>query len=252
MKYFERIDKYLKNQMSDTERQAFEAELVRNEELASEYEIQQVEEQLLDVYARDQIQKQLQQIKEKKAAPSPTSAKRRVLITSLSIAAGLLLLLTLGRDWLLPSPAAKRSQMVLALYEEYPPTFGPLTRNGTEETASDSSKLMTQILSDPATSSEQLAQAIAYFQGQVSENPIANYYLGHGLFKAARYQEAVRAFRALQDTSSPYQADAAFFECLALVQADSIEAANQRIDELLSVQDQPYVEPLRELKSGLE
>lgn len=252
MKHFERIDKYLKNQMSATERQAFEADLVNNKELASEYEIQQVEEQLLDVFARDHIQKQLQQIKEKKVAPSPTYARRRVLITSLSIAAGLLLLFTFGRDWLFPNTAVDQSQIVLSLYEAYPPTFGTLTRDGSTEADMDSSRLMTSILMESEPLPAQLDQAIDYFQGQVAANPIALYYLGHGLFKATQYQAAVQAFRTLQSTSSPYQTDAAFFECLALVQTGATEEAHQRIDELIAVPDQPYIEPLLELKRGLE
>lgn len=71
MKNFDRIDRFLKNRMSEAERQSFLNEMAADKELARETKLQQLEEAVLEDQAVLDLKKRIRSLQENPAPESP-------------------------------------------------------------------------------------------------------------------------------------------------------------------------------------
>ncbi|HMQ86289.1 MAG TPA: hypothetical protein PKB07_01795 [Flavilitoribacter sp.] len=71
MKNFDRIDRFLKNEMSEKERQSFLREMAADKELARETKLQQLEEAVLEDQAVLDLKKRIRSLQENPAPESP-------------------------------------------------------------------------------------------------------------------------------------------------------------------------------------
>ncbi len=101
--YFDRIEDYLSGSMNEAEKIAFEAELKQNEELAAEFEQQQLAWKAMHLLAVDEMRHKLKGWIAEEALAEKTQPKvvqmRRPIARILSIAASVLLLICAGTWW---------------------------------------------------------------------------------------------------------------------------------------------------------
>ncbi len=200
MKHFQRIEKYLKGEMPEEERQAFLKEMAEDSELAEEVKIQEFEENALEWMARENLRRKLQAHRKSLKGHSPKGRKGifrlgdRANFLPIGIAASLLLILAIF--FLFPT-APPPGQLADELSRQYPP--------GSNSLRSD------QGLEDgPNSSLDSL------------------YQLGHYLYKEGRYAEAIDQYEAYLDTA-PHTFrrvdEVEFYLFLALLKSERLEEA---------------------------
>ena len=127
MKHFERIQKYLNGEMTEAERQAFLAEMQKDEALAEEVKIQQFEEGALEWMRRENLREKIQHYRsENTTAPQNKRPAFSILksIKNLNpwlLSAAAVLLLLIGFFFLFPDPLPHPGQLADELSQQYPP-----------------------------------------------------------------------------------------------------------------------------------
>ena len=246
MKYFERIQRRLDGKMTEEEAAAFDRERKENKALAEEYELQQLEDDLLDFALEEEIRAEVQtarrayeQQNTKGPAvsdkPASKSGKTRSLNwkAGLSIAAGLALL-AVAYFLLLPrSDDPSPIKVAQAVYQENPPNLSGGKR--TADPQQDDDKRMYKQLT--AGQPEQVREAVAYFDAQASTDPAAYYYLGHGYWQLGKYEQAARSFERLleaaeTDRGSELYLNTQFYYALSLLAQGQTEQAGQFVASL--------------------
>lgn len=246
MKYFERIQRRLDGKMTEEEAAAFDRELKENAELAEEYELQQLEDALLDLALEEEIRAEgqtarrtyEQQNSEGRAVaeePASGSGKARSLNwkAGWAIAAGLALLAVAYFLFLPQSDSPSPTEVAQAVYQKNTPNLSGGKRTA-DEPQQDDGRMYDQLTAEQPG---QVREAIAYFDAQASTEPTANYYLGHGYWQLGEYEQAARSFERLlesegADRASEIYIDAQFYYALSLIAQGQTEQAEQFVASL--------------------
>ena len=192
MKYFDKINRKLKGEMSASEAAEFDQELQENEELAKAYELQQMEEDLLSLAVEEDLLAEIKAIRNEQSASSTKETKvvqmrswRRVL----SIAAGLAFLLAAYFMW--NNGGEDPSYMAIAQegYRTNPPNLSGTKAVGDDPQAFETNKQL--LLS---SSQQDLGAAITFFETEKADSPEAAYYLGHGYGRRGDYEKSLLNF----------------------------------------------------------
>lgn len=222
MKNFDRIKKYLHDEMSEAERLSFEDELSVDQSLAEEVKIQSFEEDAFEWMLKDELHQKIQHHRNNNAfhkqdSPTPVvQLKRRRNFWILGIAASFLLLLAL----FLFNQENPTDRLADRLIQDYPPEAGlNLVLKNTE--ATDSS-------------------------------PNTAYKEGHNYFLQKDYPKAIEAFREYLDTtpeSFRARQDVAYYLFLSFLKNGDIEAARslgQKISSDTTHRFQPALQEILE------
>ncbi len=260
MKYFDKIDQYLKGQLSEAEEKAFLQEVAENKELASELELQEAEETVLEVFSKDELLNEIKMIyeeeqqhqKDKKDVPFRS---RKFFLLGIAIAitilvAAILIINELIKKTSQPAPPSPQA-FAQTLYEDtHPPKFDNQTKSIDNQ---DADAFYEQVARIPEAGNEELSAIIDYIGTVRDQYPEAIYYLAHARFRQEEYELAANLFQAFLDQDVGFKSDAEFYRVLALVLSDQKEIAKQEITTLLDRDyNHAYENSLKELQQSLE
>ena len=253
MKYFDRIDRRLKGKMSDAEAKVFDKELLENEELATAFEIQQLEENMLDFAVEEDILARVRKIGKEEAfhfqeEKEPKVVKMVNWRKSLSLAAGMALLVT-ASYFIFQGINSEDSSRILAqeYYAEYPPNLSGNKAIGDKQNALEANKLLLLSVNE-----EDIKTAISFFESQKSTSSIAAFYLGHGYWVTKDYKKSLLNFEYFSENSSQnprFVPQAEFYKSLALLAMNNVDEAKQFINE--KKVDHPFQKQWEELLEQL-
>ena len=201
MENFERIERFLKGEMSAAELEAFNRALQTDENLREELEYQRLEEELLEVAARARIRKELEAIKttQGKVEGKPASPVRLVKrYRRLAVAAGVLLLVLLT-GWFYSSWRRSPARIAKVEARAYPPLklFNlDQDRKGAMDGEDELDALMRLIQTGQGP---QLERAVSQLEQKIQEEPdnaFFSYLLAAAYYEQERTAEAESRFEA--------------------------------------------------------
>jgi len=245
MKYFERIQQRLDGKMSEEEAAAFDQELEKNAELAEEYELQQLEDDLLEFALEEKIRAEVQTARrayeQQNAegmvvadAPAQGSGKVRRLNwrAGLSIAAGLTVLVIAYFLFWPQNVEPAYAEAAQSAYQNNPPNLSDVKRAA--DTPGEDDRMRNQLTAEQPGL---VREAMAFFEAQADTESAGYYYLGHGHWRLGEYQAAARSFeRFLQaeevDQASELYLNAQFYYALCLLAQGQMEQAEQFVASL--------------------
>lgn len=241
---FERVDKYLNNELSEQERQELENQAAHDEDLSAELERQQAAHKVLDLVIAKNLKQQLEDLEEEsKVVAMPR--QRRFSLYQLAAAASVLLIIGFGTLFFLNSsddPAALAS----AYYET--PDLNTQRSVSADPNTTDA---LTQGLE--MLNLEQYQEAITTLSTIEADNEQyipAQYALGHAHYLAGQYQAAETSFTAVSDSGDFRYAEEgewyALLACLAQAQGCStrLQAITNQTDHTYYLQAQQIAEKI--------
>lgn len=221
-KDFDLIEKYLSNQLSDTEKQSFDNRVAEDDTFAEEFQRQQSAHKVLDFMVAESLKAQLQDMEEESKIIS-LKKRRRTRLTVLSLAASVLVLI--GAFWIVfPQDSMSNAELAAVYYET--PDYG--TR-GTNDAVSETKPLNAGI---NALQNNQLPDAITQLGDVDASDPdylVAQYYLGHAYYASRQYDQAAQSFSLVASSNDlRYVEEAQWYELLSCL------AQNTECNELLN------------------
>lgn len=241
---FERVDKYLNNELSEQERQALEAQAERDEDLSAELERQQAAHKVLDLVIAKNLKQQLEDLEEEsKVVAMPQ--KRRFSLYQLAAAASVLLVIGFGALFFLngsddPAGLASAYYATPDLNAQRSVTEDPNTANA-----------LTQGLE--MLNLKQYQEAIATLSiidaGNEQYVP-AQYALGHAYYLAGQYQAAESSFAVVSDSGDfRYAEDGEWYALLACLAQG--QTCNTRLQAIITQPDHTYIKQAREISEKI-
>lgn len=255
MKNFDTIERYLNEEMAPEERSAFEQALQDDAALAREYELHKRENEIIELAIEEDIFQEIKAIGRERAAAavqgqaaapagkaSPTDSKagggrvvrmnRRFALTA---AASIAVLLVVAYFAYSDGASSRPPQQVaLSSYEAHPPNLGAMRKSGDKEDSLPATQQYErQLMSDDKA---EVRAAIDFFASQASEDPLADYLLGHGYWQLQQYGQSADYFQSfLQDDKAQGMEayyNAQYYYILSLMAAGKTEAARAYFDGL--------------------
>lgn len=225
---YERIERYLKGELSDVERTEFEKELEAHAELRDELALQKSVHQLLEDSELNALDQTLSGIRSEYARPE---AKQRSL-KPFWYAAAAVLVLAMAYLGFFRNQSVTADELFQAYYEPYP---------ADNIVRSDSDSLVRQAMDSALVFYDDghYQKALELFLTQPNSNGRAAFYAGLCLLGTEQYRQALSAFmRVSEDQNSIYSQPARWYAALIYLKLE--EKAQAR--ELL--------QPLSELSGG--
>lgn len=250
----DKIEAYLTGNLTDTDRQAFEAEIAGDPILAEEVDALRLAREAVELSISDSLRAQFQEWQEVEASGSKTEeakvvqlAPRRNLRRVLSIAASVLFILALGSFWYANDQFANDA-LAMGYYQELS-IDGP--NRGGDDTA------MTRAIND--LKNEAYSEADTYFrsvqQGDAQYYD-ARYYLAHSLYRQGETAEALEILNLLDNGINPnLQENADWLKVLIYLDQEQTENPDFRsilsemVDDSGHSYHQDAVELVRKLDS---
>lgn len=246
---YDKIEAYLKGQLSEAERQAFEAEMAQDEDLAAEVGF------LRDVrLATDPrwtaIESAMKDYFAEKKRPSPPEGRGGVWkkfwwLAPLLIIAGALYFWWPQQKEVAPSVPEKSEVEVPEQQEPTPPPVPgkPIAKNPAPP--SPYLALAKELYKVP----EELTFTRGKDEPPSTDNPIAQ---AHALFQSGKYRQAAEAFKALTSSIS-YGYDAEWYLLLSyLAQLPETQAEfDTLLSQILAAEDHPFKERALALQNRL-
>lgn len=254
MKYFDKIERRLKGEMSESEEKAFDQELQENKELAEEYELQKIEEDILDFAVEEDLLARIRQIKKEKA-DVPTVPKKTIAVKKYrwrrsltAIAASLVILIAAYYAVEYNNNSGTPKDIALTAYRQMPPNLS-LTKaidNNTEAWETNKQFLLSK-------ENEKVISATSFFENEKKRTPEAAYYLGHGYWNLEDYDKALMNFEYFLDNSvndDRLVPLAEYYKSLALLASNREDDAREFI--LAKKIGHPFEKPWNELLKNLK
>jgi hypothetical protein len=235
MENFDRIQKYLLNELSSNERHLFEEEVQANEELAMELELQRFELETIDQIEEDSLREKATQLKEQiakedEAVVRPINKKNNRRLFFLAVAASITLI---AGYFVFGINDLSSSDILAKGYDDARLDFGNSSiKSGTSSKQVFQSKYV-KILKDRDIAN--MGEAITYFSnfssGEDKDNEQARLNLGHAYLLANQFNDAISTFTKVETsaiTTSAQIEEATFFKAMALL-------GNKQKSEALSI-----------------
>lgn len=255
--YYKNIESWLNKELSAEEQQAFETAMAKDAALAKEVKTQILERETAALFFEMELKEDLATWKEQKknkainlsSNPSPKKAtKLRVLRRSWAIAAGFLMLFSLGMLWWFNQQPTHK----IILAEQYLPADLPGDRSQTTNILSPTFEEGLDAFAEDnySLSIQKLVTIVTADSNYVS----AQYYLGHAYFQEKQYQPAMTAFqKVLTQTTLPGYIDRNKLKwnlLLAYVGSEK-EVASMEVlwDDLIENGPSPYNRMAKELRT---
>lgn len=236
--YLDRIESFLKGEMSEAERQFFEADLQSNEQLKKEYEACLATEKVIDVLAFQKQKGRLTPTQE------PTEKKSKYLGRRLLVAAAVLLLLAIGGSLWYAERTYNNTSIAERLYE--PPNFTGLRGE---------SAYFAQL--DQATQAyykqnyEQAISLLNTIPKQDSAYTYAQLMLGCSLIENKNYQDAINSLLYVTKNSQERKQRAQWYLLLAYLGVNDMGNVNKLISEIQNEPNHYFKEELNILIKDL-
>lgn len=242
LEYFDRVEAYAEGRMKAAEKQVFEKELDQNEMLRKEYEAYLASAKILDQLAFEQLRQKVAAI-ENRGKNRGLFPLRRVL----AIAAGLLLLLTIGSLWHYDRYFS--NEALLAKYYEFPNVSG-LKRAGDRALTFEEAYI--------AIAKKDFSTAINLLNSFPSTDPNyweAQYILANLYLKTGQGQKAAETFERVLllvvDQPEGYTKNIDWWLIMAHLQVGDLEVVKSSLKTLLTQPDHPYHADALSLNSDL-
>lgn len=243
----EYIERYLRNELSEAEREAFEQKLAKDRNLRTELRLQQDITAGIDLFGAEGLKRQLQQSEEPttvtKSLPvnpvepssKPTKAVRP-LYFFLATAASFALVLT--AFWLL-NPAASSQELYTAYFEPYPNVINPIERSGGDPADVAPADVAPTKAGQAMYYYEQgnYEQAISLFAQVPAIEEAYQFYWGVSYLGAEQAREAEITLEPLLfSASGVFYEPALWYTSLAQIQSEQIEVAKASLQQLIDIQ----------------
>lgn len=238
------IDKYLRHELSKTERDTFQ-HLMQQTDFAEEVDFRK---QLIGA-SRDVGRASLKQLfeeadqeldEEAEAATIPMRSSRVNWYRWTGVAAAILLLATF---FLWPSQPTSQ-ELFAAHYSAFPNLIAPGDRSGDAHQTLD--------LALKAYERADFGEAVRLFEEITEKNQEENLYYGLSLLMEDKSSESIEQLqRVATDSQARYQAAAQWYLSLAHLKADDLTASQSLLEEILSTADHPYRTKALDLKKEL-
>lgn len=223
----ELIEKYLTNELSSSEKQAFDARLLEDESLTAEFQRRQTAHKALDFMIAANLKKQLSELEEEDKVVSITS-RRTSRMRILSIAASLLVLI--GVFYFLSSQGTTSRPELAAHYYEQPDYN---TQRSSSDTTAPEDELSKGIA---ALINGEYAQAITNLDSIQNSDPfyiLAQYYQGHALYLSKQFDKAEENFDRVSASGDVRRVnEAEWYSLLSCLAQDA--PCTQKLDNLLN------------------
>ena len=235
------IERYLNNEITTTEKEAFDLRLQKEEILKAEFQRRQTAHNALDFIITSNFKKQLERLESE--SETGTIKKMNIRrISILSIAASIAILV--GAFYLFSlQDTAKGVQLAASYYEI--PNLNNL-RNGIGETANEN--LLSRGLT--ALQNQEYNAAIKSLDSIQSNAPFyleAQYYQAHAYYLSDQFKKAESAFEAISTTIDiRYSEEAEWFALLSCLTQES--TCEEKLNRLLKNSDHTYHKQALEIR----
>lgn len=225
MENIEKIERYLKGELSSSEKMEFEKRLASDKTLAEELAAFRQDELIIKSAVKRQLkvtaENALRNRKEK-------SVNRIIMMRKIAVAAGFALIVAIGIWWLNGTSGQDSTEQLVVQYFEMP--IPPSVRDGN------------------ANVDEKWRQGVTYFKENKFENAIpvfkelildenfdqrenAKLLLGSSLLATGKFDEAIIVFSEISDASS-FKQDAEWYTAIALFKAGNISASKLAFEKI--------------------
>ncbi len=234
----EYIERYLRQELSGEEREAFEQKLAEDKNLRAEVRLQQDITTGIDLFGAEGLKRQLQQSEESatvtrslpanpvEPSSKPTKAARPLYFFLATAASFALVLIAV---WLL-NPAASSQELYTAYFEPYPNVVNPIER---------SEGAPTDLAGQAMYYYEQgnYEQAISLFAQVPVTEEAYQFYWGVSYLGAGQARDAeVKLEPLLASTSGVFYEPALWYTSLAQIQSEQTEVAKASLQQLINMQ----------------
>lgn len=232
--YIKRVEAYINRKLNEDERRRFEADLKNDQALRIIFDEYTLAMAVIDQQVENDLRSKFQTWR---ADNQPD--KSRMLVVFMSIAASLLLLITVY--FFISSPSVnKGAQLALDVYT-LPKSSG--------STMGESDRHLS--LGRQAYDNKEFQQAIAEWSAIEAPTPEVTYYLAHSYFNVKEYDQAALLFQRLASGSSVYNFPSDWYLVLSYMALDDREKGIQQLEKIINDKDHPYHLEAQQLKTKL-
>ena len=245
--YFDQIDKYLNKELSAAEKKAFETELNQNAELQSEMSIHNTAQNTLERLVEQDLRNTFADWSEDDTTSGQQpQAKIRPLVYRLSIAAGLLLLISIGISQF-QIPDYSNEQLRRAYYH---PLEFQVTRSAPPSTKTDFGKAKAAVLQGDLDYAIQFYSSVPDSSAQYLE---AQYLLAHTYYQNEAYDQAAPIFeKVIQANNQRFTEKASWYSLLNRIELGQTDQAFfAELDQMVADENHSYHNLAVELKKKL-
>ncbi len=239
------LDRYLRDEMSDQERRAFEQQLSTDDALTEALALHRDTLEGIRLDGSQALKRRLQAVEATLASPAPVEVAekkthRRFLTTWVAIAASLLTAVLLG--YLFIPTASSPQELYVAYHQPFPNLINPAQRSleANEETVLGRAVR--------AYDRAQYAEALTLFeQGDARSDPGYTFYYGASYLELDQPAQAIPLLeRVVQEKTSLFYEPGLWYLALAHLKANDPAAAKPYL-QTLAEQQGDYTEEAREL-----
>lgn len=235
MELEEKIEAYLKGDLSDLESETFKNEIESDIDLAALIDQIQKEKAFIALNIREELKRRAEQIykgEENKVKPNPATTPQANkptfrIIRFGAIAASILILITAGW-WFSQSPQLSATEVFATYYESPRPSS---LRNLSSIDNEVWNKLLTAFSSSDFENLLEITDEIITNEdfGKRSE---AQLFKGIALLELGRYELASRNFQAV-DPESSFKAEAQWYDALSSLRSNDLINARQKLELII-------------------
>lgn len=243
------IEKFLNNELSQEDKQAFDQKVHTDSEFAHEFERRQAAHTAIDFLIAQSLKKDLEALEaegQQEGRIISLQKRKRNRIVLLSLAASLLLLFGYFSLYYNSDPGSTGPQLAAANYET--PDYN--LRRGAPEV--DFEDLLTKGIN--ALKQKEYQTAIVALDSVTYGNEyyyIAQFYLAHAYYQAEQYEQAEQAFEVVsQGNDIRYQEDADWYGLLACLAQDG--DCTDKVDQLANDDSHSYQQQAVSIKDELK
>ena len=226
----DKIDKYLKKQLSEQERRDFEQQMENDPDLAKEVALQQDVMEGIDAYFSKGLKRNLQEL-EKEIRHNQTEVvrkKRRWFSWVTAIAASVLMVLLAGYFILFSKP--DNQELFQAYYQPYPNIVAPAERS---ENGADEDTQPFRLYESGNYSAAIPAFEIALETAEEQEKPALHFYYGLSLLHLGKTAPAIEHLQLVsKQEDSPFALPAQWYQALAFLKNNDPVRAKAILEEL--------------------
>jgi hypothetical protein len=228
------IPDYLLGRMTDSDRQAFETELVSNAELRDALDRARIVDQSLDILAKEQLSTELLDIQ-------TAIARGRTIRLLVTVAASIALLMMVYFGFMHNNIDGTQ------LYSEYyQAPLDETQRNGTDDTRS----ILQQGIALFQTGNYQECKDVLH-STTGTQQEVANYYIAHALLAQDSLRAARLIFDELSVSSGLYGNKSEWFAMLASLKLERRKEFKTRLDAILKQPGHEYFDKANSLANAL-
>ncbi len=245
-KDIERIEQFLMNDLSESDRIAFESRLEQDEDLAAEFDRHETAHKVLDFVIAKNLKADLMELEAESKVVSLQSRKRRSLRVVLSAAASVLLLVGFFALNFLNPGNVSPSELAFENYQLRDPAGvrSAGDKAGYPESLEKGLDALDQ--EDYQTASELLGSVGSEDDYYI----LAQFYLGHSLYLNKSYADAAVAFQNVAASEDlRYQAEAEWYTLLSCMAQDQVCTAE--LEKITSDTGHDYYEDASEISKKL-